>query len=430
MKIQFKFSVLFLLFLFASQSVSYAATITWTGDVSSEWFNAGNWSGAIPGPGDDVIIPAGRPNDPVVEFLTQIASMVVESGATVTIISATLSINNASGNGLDNSGTIHNAASINIQNTTDNGIFNQSGASFTNDGVIFIGINSTSTGSNGILNEGTGTQFQNNNRIDIRQTDANALQNQGGAQFTNAAGAIINIGQTTATISGDGIVNLSSGTTFTNNGTILIDKISNNGIDNRTIFNNTASGTINIGQNSGNGGIISIVNESNTAAFTNSGTIAIDNAKNGGMRNRSNASFMNALGANLNIGQTVGSIVDGDGISNSSSSSFINDGTITIDNTSSGISSQAEFDNTASANIHIGQNDGNIVGMGLLITGASFMNSGTINIDDVAVDGIQNRADFKNAANARLNIGQNGGNIGENGIRNSSNTSIFTNEGN
>ncbi|MEN0050975.1 MAG: hypothetical protein AAF806_28175, partial [Bacteroidota bacterium] len=152
MKIQFKFSVLLLLFLFAFQSLSYAATITWTGDVSSEWFNAGNWSGAIPMPGDDIIIPSGRPNDLVITSFIQITSVVVESGATLTINSGTLSINNASGDGLDNAGTINNAATINIQNTTDNGIFNQSGASFTNDGVIFIAGSLSSVGSNGILN--------------------------------------------------------------------------------------------------------------------------------------------------------------------------------------------------------------------------------------------------------------------------------------
>ncbi|MEM6699568.1 MAG: hypothetical protein AAF599_14290, partial [Bacteroidota bacterium] len=241
MKIQFKFSVLLLFFLFAFQSQSYAATKTWTGNVSSEWLIFGNWSGGVPNSTDDVIIPSGRPNDLVITSLIQIASMVVESGATVTINSGTLNINNASGNGLDNAGTINNAATINIRNTTASGIFNHSGASFTNDGTINIGIISSPTGSNGILNDGTGTQFQNNNRINIERSGAAAIQNQGVAQFTNAVGATINIGQITATISGDGIVNSISGTTFTNSGSIVIDNTSGSGINNEGTFHNAAN---------------------------------------------------------------------------------------------------------------------------------------------------------------------------------------------
>ncbi|MEM0992473.1 MAG: hypothetical protein AAGI49_05520, partial [Bacteroidota bacterium] len=425
MKIQFKFSVLFLFFLFAFQSLSYAATITWTGDVSSEWFNAGNWSSTIPQPSDDVIIPAGRPNDPVVEFFTQIASMTVESGATVTIISSTLSINNASGVGLDNSGTINNAATINIQNTTDNGIFNQSGASFTNDGVIFIAGSLSSVGSNGILNEGTGTQFQNNNRIDIRQAGANALQNQGGAQFTNAVGATINIGQTTATISGDGIVNLSSGTTFTNSGTILIDKISNNGISNEGTFNNAANSVLNIGQNDGNIGANGILNFD---SFINSGTINIDNVSNDGISNSINSDFNNTANATIDIGQNDGNIGD-DGISNFTS--FTNYGTITVDNVSDdGISNfeDSDFIHAFNGNLNIGQNAGNISGDGVANFG-SFTNNSTIAIDNTTRDGIINGGIFNNVTDATINIGQNDVNINGDGIFNSTSASTFTNDG-
>lgn len=41
----------------------------WTGAVNTDWFNAGNWTAAVPDETMDVVIPAGVPNDPVLNVV-------------------------------------------------------------------------------------------------------------------------------------------------------------------------------------------------------------------------------------------------------------------------------------------------------------------------------------------------------------------------
>jgi hypothetical protein len=60
--------------------------ISWTGNISTDWENAGNWSGnAVPTASSIVTIPAGRPRYPVVNTNTSIRSITLASGAWVTI---------------------------------------------------------------------------------------------------------------------------------------------------------------------------------------------------------------------------------------------------------------------------------------------------------------------------------------------------------
>ncbi|MBB3699185.1 T9SS type A sorting domain-containing protein [Flammeovirga yaeyamensis] len=62
-------------------------SISWTGDVSTDWFTIGNWSsGAVPTETDNVFIPSGRPNNPLVSGATASALKVeVDGGATLTL---------------------------------------------------------------------------------------------------------------------------------------------------------------------------------------------------------------------------------------------------------------------------------------------------------------------------------------------------------
>ncbi len=63
-----------------------APPFTWTGAVSTNWGTAGNWSGgAVPTNADDVIIPSGPANQPVVSTSCSAKSLTVNAGATLNL---------------------------------------------------------------------------------------------------------------------------------------------------------------------------------------------------------------------------------------------------------------------------------------------------------------------------------------------------------
>ena len=58
----------------------------WTGNINTDWFNAGNWScGGVPDEYSDVIIPGGRTNYPTVTTNAAVRKVTVSPGAVVTI---------------------------------------------------------------------------------------------------------------------------------------------------------------------------------------------------------------------------------------------------------------------------------------------------------------------------------------------------------
>jgi fibronectin-binding autotransporter adhesin len=65
----------------------------WTGAADGDWNNPGNWQGGnIPNPTDDVLIPAGAPNYPGLISNEIVDDMVVQPGALIDFIDATLTI--------------------------------------------------------------------------------------------------------------------------------------------------------------------------------------------------------------------------------------------------------------------------------------------------------------------------------------------------
>ena len=61
--------------------------VTWTGNVSSDWDNAGNWSACgLPDITRNILIPDVSPNSfPVLTTSAYCKSITIESGATLTI---------------------------------------------------------------------------------------------------------------------------------------------------------------------------------------------------------------------------------------------------------------------------------------------------------------------------------------------------------
>jgi hypothetical protein len=65
-----------------------SSTYQWVGNTSTAWNNGANWSsGIVPTPGNDVVIPANRPFNPVVAngVLANCKSITVSPGASVTV---------------------------------------------------------------------------------------------------------------------------------------------------------------------------------------------------------------------------------------------------------------------------------------------------------------------------------------------------------
>lgn len=72
--------------IFTVSSVYVALDPTWDGSVSSVWNDPDNWTpAAVPTAGDDIIIPSGMPNDPVISINAVCSAMDLQSGATLTI---------------------------------------------------------------------------------------------------------------------------------------------------------------------------------------------------------------------------------------------------------------------------------------------------------------------------------------------------------
>ncbi len=94
-------------------ALGYIAT-TWTGNVDNDWANAGNWStNAVPGALDDVTIPAGVTNNPVVSTAVPVHN--INNNGILTITAAgTLSV----GGNINNAGTIDASAGTVILNGT------------------------------------------------------------------------------------------------------------------------------------------------------------------------------------------------------------------------------------------------------------------------------------------------------------------------
>ncbi len=353
--------------------------LTWTGNVSTEWNNACNWSPIlVPTETNDVVIPSAPANQPTLSINNAVVKSVeVQSGATFTIAaSGHLTINNSKSftvssisrtSAFLNHGTVQNNGhlvlgdtgaigeyglwnanifynntdgEIIIDNSTLFGLCNNNYGTFTNSASITIGANA-SIGEYGLWNE---ANFNNNTggEINIDNSTTRGLYHNGGVfgTFTNAA--TIRIGVNTSV----GNIGLSSSGTFNNNagGEINIDNTTEYGIYNSSgMFTNAA--IINIGANA-SVGEDGLRNDGDFYNNTN-GEINIDNSTFSGLNNYL-GTFTNAalirIGANASVGNY--SIFNNATFNNNAG------GEINIDNsTDTGLYNNYRFTNAAIINI-------------------------------------------------------------------------------
>ncbi len=183
---------LFVILLFINQ-VSFAAAITWNGSVSTDWNNAANWTGGLPTSTDDVTIPIGLTNYPILAANASIKSVfLVNTAASLTVnsgivldISTTLSCR----------GSILNFGTINVNEGSK---FELSGI-FTNKSTgIFNSIIPVVNGAYGIklfnlsrlINEAGGTVNATGARAVFLQGDNTALTMFSNSGTMNLTGGI------------------------------------------------------------------------------------------------------------------------------------------------------------------------------------------------------------------------------------------------
>ncbi|WP_143092878.1 beta strand repeat-containing protein, partial [Arsenicibacter rosenii] len=287
------------MFLLLSASGALAQTTnTWTGQTGSDWNTAANWSRtAVPGTGDDVVIPAGTTNAPILSTTAVAKSVEVQSGASLTISnSGSLSINGSKSysgatRGFSNSGLVRNEGQLvlgNMGSSGEVGLYNTASFSNATGGIIHI---------DGFSGSGLSTagSFVNSATIAIGSkvaTGFSGLDNY--SSFTNTAGSVIQIDRVT----GSGLRNNSG--SFVNSATVTIGSIASTGsygLQNQSSFTNTAGGSIQIDKTSLNG----LYNSS--GSFVNEATVTIGSSvtgtaisNSGSINNQGCQALINSLG--------------------------------------------------------------------------------------------------------------------------------------
>jgi hypothetical protein len=204
------------LFVFAFDNVSRAATRTWAGTADVNWSNGANWGGTAPVAGDNVIIPASPTRQPTVDA-TSTCKILTINGATTLTLSATLTvttgltINNqiiltlAGANTLNIAGSvlftyntsisIPSTVTVNFTSATIDMTAGNSGNKISNNGKL----NFTSTTVNfgfqaSITNSSTGTVTASASTFNLYLSSSNANEstiNNSGIFTVNGASTIL-----------------------------------------------------------------------------------------------------------------------------------------------------------------------------------------------------------------------------------------------
>lgn len=370
MKINYCLTIL--LILLCTTGSLFAANKIWTGNVSSDWNDPNNWLPiGVPDFGSTVAIDNAA-NNPVVSTSNAMAGTIDVVGILTIASTGTLTLN-----GFANSGFV--------------ALSNHSQGTVVNQGTIIIGL-TTSVGNYGIGNEGI---FNNNagGQINITLFQGGGLYNNGTGTFNNAGNITIGVGTyplqnlgafnnntggqiTLVGVSGAGICLDNISGIFTNAGNISIGATQSTGIyglQNKATFNNIA-GQITI-DHSPSGGLFNFGGTFNNQAAIILGSVP--GLGNLGLENN-NGTFNNQAGGQItiNYANTFGIL--------NRSGTFDNSGTINIGNIASnglyGIETRSTFNNNTGGQIHIDQS----TTAGLWLNNVYLNNAGTIVIGKLA----------------------------------------------
>lgn len=444
----------YLLFsLFLTSFALQAATITWEGDVSSNWNTASNWNtNTVPTVGDYAVIESGGLMPIISSNAGTIQGVEIKTDMTLTIAAngslsvdgtgcgwcigvyirrdaqltiaanGSLSVFNITRDGIYNDkGSITNNGDIHIYDTDYRGIINYNGDSngaimyFTNNGNILI----EDTGTDGIYSEiqRDTLVLVNNGTIDLKRLGSHAMYNY--AYKDSAYVDVDNYGTIridTTALWHVGIYNQARQTTvgepvrldFDNHGTIEIDSTHSYGFYNYNYkgelnFTNHENATIDIkninqwGWYNYNRWVDGYTPDFN---FNNYGTITIANTYYGGMQNYTNGNTFNFTNHNIIHTSHTGEA----GLYNYASNNFavmnfVNNGNITID-------TSGTLGNWYHSGLY---NRARLTQSGDTTSVAIFTNNGSISIDSTSYHGIYNNIDggdftFTNTVGGSISI--------------------------
>lgn len=360
-----------------------AQTVTWDGGAgTTTWSDAANWDGdAVPTSSDDVyiddatvVLTASTTIQRV--YLNGTSNLTINSSQTLTITDFAgsddgLELNNSAV--LINNGTIA-ISNIHIADTNADGIYNR--GTITNNGAITI----DGTGQYGIyMQRGTFT-----NSASGTLTIANYGQGDtaaDGLYLDDSSGTIStfnNIGSVTITMPGsdDGIM-INDSCIFNNTGMLTVGgSAGDNGIriDNSGVFNNNSGGTFTINSTPDDQLFLD-----DDGAFNNTGTVNLNNAADVGLYVTDEGVFTNNSGGNVNISSPSNFSIQVD--ANSSTANISNFGTITTTGGSQDglrLQESGAFTNNSGGSLVINQPTGE--GIRFTADAGTLTNSGTITI--------------------------------------------------
>ncbi len=177
--------------VFAETATSASGVATWTGATGSGWDIAANWNpAALPLTTNDVVIPSGTLNSPILNSSVSVHSLTVQTGATLTLVDVALGI----GGNLDASGSIAGCCSevVSLSNGSAlRGNFSQIALTIPAGAVVTMNGNVTlTTGSQVSID---GELVLNGHTLDAGLADGFVLTNQqtGLVTMTNPADLLI-----------------------------------------------------------------------------------------------------------------------------------------------------------------------------------------------------------------------------------------------
>jgi hypothetical protein len=197
----------------------------WTGNSSTNWATGSNWEGnTVPASGDDIVIPTGRPNYPILDQSRTIGSIFMGENATTSLNNYTLSVQGSflgTGKFIGSTGAAINLTGTGIAGTL---YFDQNNPGTSNKLATFTMNRSTS----GELLLGTDLNVTNlvltNGKLDIADFTITTTNNNGGGSTTYVK------------TSGTGVLQ----TNITNGATVAFP-VGNSTFNPVSIMNNTGS---------------------------------------------------------------------------------------------------------------------------------------------------------------------------------------------
>ncbi|MEM6378861.1 MAG: hypothetical protein AAF705_11625, partial [Bacteroidota bacterium] len=214
-------AMLLVILVFFCFTYTISAQNTWDGSTSTAWNNAANWSlGTIPSSSDDVVIPSAPSNQPSISSISvDFATLEVQSGATLTISSGTLS----GTGGITNDGTISMSGTSTFESDIDNnGTFNWNsgglrsvgGSTMTNSGTLNVNVNNHTPNDIQVVFVNASGGVIDMSGAGIFQRIPTAFTNDSGGSITIASGRVLALQDmvtNNGTVSGDGALELRGG---------------------------------------------------------------------------------------------------------------------------------------------------------------------------------------------------------------------------